>query len=649
MGSPVALHALTLDSSSMPDSPLAAFESEPQSVTNSTENSSFDTIMEKGSPKPTTSSASPHDSQEAEVSLEDHEVYQDNTRPAEVLPEAMASESSPEVNTSTKGSRNSAKSCASFAHSSSACSTSSTYKYEQESFDTFKLKVIQLCHEIGYGEPSEVERMEGGSYNRIISLTFASRVQQRFILRIPRQPLDESQPWEISDQISVLLYLSQFDFLKVPSIVAYDLTTNNSIASQWVLQARLPGQSIQMVFYQLPLAEKLQITTIVAELVMKLERIVLEKPGRLIGKRSLQPVSHGLSISGDGADITGFRECPIEDFPVVEKQHLTSLLIEMLENQKKHALKEDPVRGWVAAEKYEKLQAITREMETSGLIRTYDIENILWHWDFAARNILIDRLDDTSEESTMPIQKATNTVDETATMIENDIVHENQPTKTCQHSVLITVDDTSNSGHKHNIQIDIQNGHRETCKHVVQIAVDDELGRTYRHTLQITGAEGSNPVSKSPAIDEADSQLAEHKSAAENFTGKWAITGVLDWDDALSLPLVLARKPPSWLWCDEQKRSDRFTGNRDIKPERDLTENELLIKAHFDQIMARECPSYIEDTYHRGIWLRALLRFALEGVFEWPQIRRYDKFVADWEEYFRSTGSKMPGGIEMSS
>jgi hypothetical protein len=44
-----------------------------------------------------------------------------------------------------------------------------------------------------------------------------------------------------------------------------------------------------------------------------------------------------------------------------------------------------------------------------------------------------------------------------------------------------------------------------------------------------------------------------------------------------------------------------------------------------------------------------LLRFALEGVFEWPQIRRYDKFVADWEEYFRSTGSKMPGGIEMSS
>jgi aminoglycoside phosphotransferase (APT) family kinase protein len=28
----------------------------------------------------------------------------------------------------------------------------------------------------------------------------------------------------------------------------------------------------------------------------------------------------------------------------------------------------------------------------------------------------------------------------------------------------------------------------------------------------------------------------------------WEITGVLDWDDALSVPSILARKPPVWLW-----------------------------------------------------------------------------------------------------
>jgi hypothetical protein len=126
MGSPAALHAVTLDSSIMSDSPLAAFESEPQSVTPSTENSSFDANMEEGSPKPTTSSAAPHGSRETEVSSEDHEVHQDNTLSGEALPEAMASESSPEVNASTKGSRNSAKSCASSGHSGYAGSTSSS-------------------------------------------------------------------------------------------------------------------------------------------------------------------------------------------------------------------------------------------------------------------------------------------------------------------------------------------------------------------------------------------------------------------------------------------------------------------------------------------------------------------------------------------
>ena len=47
-----------------------------------------------------------------------------------------------------------------------------------------------------------------------------------------------------------------------------------------------------MVFYQLALAEKIQIATLVSELVMNFEKSVLEKPGFLIGKSSVQPVSH---------------------------------------------------------------------------------------------------------------------------------------------------------------------------------------------------------------------------------------------------------------------------------------------------------------------------------------------------------------------
>lgn len=65
-----------------------------------------------------------------------------------------------------------------------------------------------------------------------------------------------------------------------------------------------------------------------------------------------------------------------------------------------------------------------------------------------------------------------------------------------------------------------------------------------------------------------------------------------------------------------------------------MTQDELTIKGHFDQIMVRASPSYIEDTYIRGPWLRRLARFALFGFTEYGCYERYDAFVEDWENYF---------------
>lgn len=119
---------------------------------------------------------------------------------------------------------------------------------------------------------------------------------------------------------------------------------------------------------------------------------------------------------------------------------------------------------------------------------------------------------------------------------------------------------------------------------------------------------------------------------------KWTINGVLDWDDVMSVPLVLARKPPTWLWFDEDKCTNSCSGDRDTKPQRDLTPDELLIKAHFDQVMSRASPTYIEDAYYRGPWLRALARFALYGFGSSTDFARYDRFVKEWEDYCMATG-----------
>ncbi|KAG0652316.1 hypothetical protein D0Z07_0935 [Hyphodiscus hymeniophilus] len=131
--------------------------------------------------------------------------------------------------------------------------------------------------------------------------------------------------------------------------------------------------------------------------------------------------------------------------------------------------------------------------------------------------------------------------------------------------------------------------------------------------------------------------------------GEWIISGVVDWDDVLSVPRVLARKPPSWLWLDETERPG-FMGNRDTPPERNLTSDELLIQAHFNQIMERESPSYIQDAYFRGRWLRELAKFGLYGVGESLNWHTYEDFVKLWEEYYInvSKSSRHDGSDETS-
>lgn len=125
-------------------------------------------------------------------------------------------------------------------------SESSTLEYEQELFETFRDKVIQLCIDIGFGAPSEVERMTGGSFNRVIGLAFPTTPVVRYVLRISRLQLDPNEAQSIKDQVAVLLYLSTR--LPVTKVAAYDCTIRNAIKSQYMLQERLPGQSVEAVY-----------------------------------------------------------------------------------------------------------------------------------------------------------------------------------------------------------------------------------------------------------------------------------------------------------------------------------------------------------------------------------------------------------------
>lgn len=400
----------------------------------------------------------------------------------------------------------------------SSVGSTSTYQYQQEPFETYQFKAAQLCRDIGFGTPSTVQRMEGGSYNRVVGVDFASG--QSAILRIPRD--EDILPEEINDQVAIHHFLSQFEFLHSPAILAYDTTKDNALGSPYVLQRRLQGKTVYDNYYHLPIPERCQVASQVAETLIKMRTITLENPGRLVGSRSSSSPQHIVDSVEHGIEITGFRDTPISDLPPLKGQPLASLLIQILEARK--AKKGEDFYGTPGAKREEdmlnRLQEIASEMESEGLIREDDVQNYLWHWDLSASNMLMQR--------------------------------------------------------------------------------DTEDG--------------------SPA-------------------GRWVITGVIDWDDAKSVPLVLTSTPPSWLWGDESERSSSFFGNRDKVPKRPLAIHEQQIKTHFDQHMERSCPTYMEDAYGRGVWLRRLFKFGLDGFSDQQQWENYKTFVSDWEGYVESRNS----------
>ncbi|KAK6611990.1 hypothetical protein H4I96_01203 [Botrytis cinerea] len=414
-------------------------------------------------------------------------------------------------------------------------SASSTYEYAQEPFETYKLKVTQLCQNIGFGSPSNVERMEGGSYNRVIGLTFPGPSEDRnFVLRIPRNPFEDDQLHKIRDQAATLLFLNKFDFLCVPTIAAIDTTVDNDIASQFVLQKKIAGKSLSDVFSTLPLAEKLELTTVVAQLFIKMEDITFEDPGILSGAQLLPWVSTSIHQSSSPPVISGFP--------------LNSM------TKKYDSMCPNVVSLW------NQLLDVLKQMDQVGLFKDSDSTNILWSWDICSRHIFIDR-----DDSLTPIVPCSKSTSDTT-----------QPPKPDNL-------DDKNTGSEADIE--------------------DEPSQTPDGQTQVT-------------------------------SGGWKITGTIDWDDVMSVPRVITRIPRTWLWFDDDERTECWDGDRETPPERALTEDELAIKNHFDQIMQQADPTYMNDTYFRGVWIRRLFKITQTGFSTTSDFQRCDKLLKDWGNYY---------------
>ena len=208
--------------------------------------------------------------------------------------------------------------------SDSVRSATSTFRYGHESFETYQIRVAQLCHEIWPPADSSTHRKRskcralirsllrrtpsnvftinrgpGGSFNRIVEIEVresSKGTPSSYMLQMPR--FENARP---DRDIAIVEYVRQYyPSAPVARVIKSDLTYENVIAKPYLLQKKLSGFQVHSgaaEYLQLTHAQKLAFASRFGTILRTLFGPNPKEP-RLIELTSSSNTA-GLSHSGD--------------------------------------------------------------------------------------------------------------------------------------------------------------------------------------------------------------------------------------------------------------------------------------------------------------------------------------------------------------
>ena len=219
-------------------------------------------------------------------------------------------------------------------------SKTSTLGYDQEPYHLFKSRVENLCQVlwppqhsfrqswassklakwIGANkflslfapsqQPPLIERLQGGAYNRITGITLPSSKRgehggRSFILRVPRWDRGETDR-----VVATLEYLRQNSSIPTAKVAAKDFSKQNILGSPYVVQDRLPGSDLEILWNDLNHSQRCTVAREVGGVVRSL--LALESPVtgyiRTVDEGTRSTVAHAVvpfdlkNIDGDVFD-----------------------------------------------------------------------------------------------------------------------------------------------------------------------------------------------------------------------------------------------------------------------------------------------------------------------------------------------------------
>lgn len=227
--------------------------------------------------------------------------------------------------------------------------------------------------------------MHGGSFNRVSKLTLESGA--KYVLRVPRLILENTSQ-DVKDQVAITSHLGSY--FAVPDILAYDITVDNAIKAPYVIQKLAPGQCLDDVYdNNLPIKERLQITSLVADLIVRMERFSFPTPGRLASAPENPDRCDDCSNLIASLVIAPFRTLTWDLQKSASSPSVADFLDALLDKQIEE-------KNTVMLPRWIKLRTVKQEMQAKGLLTCQS--PVLWHWDLASRNVIVDRKPDNTWE-----------------------------------------------------------------------------------------------------------------------------------------------------------------------------------------------------------------------------------------------------------
>jgi hypothetical protein len=216
-------------------------------------------------------------------------------------------------------------------------SPSLTIKQAEEPSKTFQQKALQLLFDLfpnHHAQDIKVERMSGGEYNRFIGVTLCKlppkapwystrRIREVLQPCLTGRPTRSNKPkylvLQIPHQLTqymhhqavTLAYLGHKLEHPIPKVVTLDASADNALGRPYMLQKRLPGQRLNVLWPTLNQAQRLSTVRAISTILLDIRKIKNKCPGII----SIRNTTYDLK-----RDLVSTEPVPIPRFQGTAKQ-----------------------------------------------------------------------------------------------------------------------------------------------------------------------------------------------------------------------------------------------------------------------------------------------------------------------------------------